>query len=352
MNNQKSDEKILQVKNLQTWFWTDAGIVKAVDGVSFDLHKREMLAIVGESGSGKSVTNLAIMNLIPNPPGKIIGGEVWYGGKDVLKMDKQEIRQLRGNKISMIFQDPMTSLNPFLRISTQMIETIRLHQGLSKKDARDRAIEMLKLVGIPAAEKRVDCYPHQFSGGMRQRVMIAMGLSCDPEVLIADEPTSALDVTIQAQILDLIGDLSARLGTAVILITHSLGLVAGMCDRVCVMYAGRIVEQGGVDELFANPAHPYTRGLIKSVPRMDKKNTGRLFSISGQPPNVIDLPPCCPFYPRCSEAMPQCKTEYPASYSLSPSHRTSCWLYQSGNAVKESAAVSNSDAAESAGNNE
>ena len=352
MNNQKSDEKILQVKNLQTWFWTDAGIVKAVDGVSFDLHKREMLAIVGESGSGKSVTNLAIMNLIPNPPGKIIGGEVWFGGKDVLKMDKQEIRQLRGNKISMIFQDPMTSLNPFLKISAQMIETIRLHQGLSKKDARDRAIEMLKLVGIPAAEKRVDCYPHQFSGGMRQRVMIAMGLSCDPEVLIADEPTSALDVTIQAQILDLIGDLSARLGTAVILITHSLGLVAGMCDRVCVMYAGRIVEQGGVDELFANPAHPYTRGLIKSVPRMDKKNTGRLFSISGQPPNVIDLPPCCPFYPRCSEAMPQCKTEYPASYSLSPSHRTSCWLYQSGNAAKESAAVSNSDAAESAGNNE
>ncbi|UTC56195.1 ABC transporter ATP-binding protein [Treponema sp. OMZ 906] len=352
MNNQKSDEKILQVKNLQTWFWTDAGIVKAVDGVSFDLHKREMLAIVGESGSGKSVTNLAIMNLIPNPPGKIIGGEVWFGGKDVLKMDKQEIRQLRGNKISMIFQDPMTSLNPFLKISTQMIETIRLHQGLSKKDARDRAIEMLKLVGIPAAEKRVDCYPHQFSGGMRQRVMIAMGLSCDPEVLIADEPTSALDVTIQAQILDLIGDLSARLGTAVILITHSLGLVAGMCDRVCVMYAGRIVEQGGVDELFANPAHPYTRGLIKSVPRMDKKNTGRLFSISGQPPNVIDLPPCCPFYPRCSEAMPQCKMEYPASYSLSPSHRTSCWLYQSGNAAKESAAVSNSDAAESAGNNE
>lgn len=352
MNNQKSDEKILQVKNLQTWFWTDAGIVKAVDGVSFDLHKREMLAIVGESGSGKSVTNLAIMNLIPNPPGKIIGGEVWFGGKDVLKMDKQEIRQLRGNKISMIFQDPMTSLNPFLKISTQMIETIRLHQGLSKKDARDRAIEMLKLVGIPAAEKRVDCYPHQFSGGMRQRVMIAMGLSCDPEVLIADEPTSALDVTIQAQILDLIGDLSARLGTAVILITHSLGLVAGMCDRVCVMYAGRIVEQGGVDELFENPAHPYTRGLIKSVPRMDKKNTGRLFSISGQPPNVIDLPPCCPFYPRCSEAMPQCKTEYPASYSLSPSHRTSCWLYQSGNAAKESAAVSNSDAAESAGNNE
>ena len=338
MNNHKKNEKILEVKNLQSWFWTDAGIVKAVDGVSFELHKREMLAIVGESGSGKSVTNLAIMNLIPNPPGKIVGGEVWYNGQNILKMNKKEIRQLRGNKISMIFQDPMTSLNPFLKISTQMIETIRLHQGLSKKDARDRAIEMLKLVGIPAAEKRVDCYPHQFSGGMRQRVMIAMGLSCDPEVLIADEPTSALDVTIQAQIIDLIGDLSARLGTAVIMITHSLGLVAGMCDSVCVMYAGRVVEQGGVDELFAQPAHPYTRGLIKSVPRMDKKNSGRLFSITGQPPNVIDLPPCCPFYPRCSDALPQCKTQYPASHVFSPTHRASCWLYQQGNAATNSLA--------------
>ena len=326
MNSQKTNEKILEVKNLQAHFRTDAGIVKAVDGVSFDLYKGEMLAIVGESGSGKSVTNLAIMNLIPNPPGKIVGGEVIFNGQDILKMDKKAIRQIRGNKISMIFQDPMTSLNPFLKISTQMIETIRLHQGLSKKDARERAIEMLKMVGIPAAEKRIDCYPHQFSGGMRQRVMIAMGLSCDPEVLIADEPTSALDVTIQAQILDLIGDLSARLGTAVIMITHSLGLVAGMCDSVCVMYAGRVVEQGGVDELFSNPVHPYTRGLIKSVPRMDKKNEGRLFSISGQPPNVIDLPPCCPFYPRCSEALPQCRSKYPSSYDFSPTHRASCWL--------------------------
>ena len=326
MNSQKTNEKILEVKNLQAHFRTDAGIVKAVDGVSFDLYKGEMLAIVGESGSGKSVPNLAIMNLIPNPPGKIVGGEVIFNGQDILKMDKKAIRQIRGNKISMIFQDPMTSLNPFLKISTQMIETIRLHQGLSKKDARERAIEMLKMVGIPAAEKRIDCYPHQFSGGMRQRVMIAMGLSCDPEVLIADEPTSALDVTIQAQILDLIGDLSARLGTAVIMITHSLGLVAGMCDSVCVMYAGRVVEQGGVDELFSNPVHPYTRGLIKSVPRMDKKNEGRLFSISGQPPNVIDLPPCCPFYPRCSEALPQCRSKYPSSYDFSPTHRASCWL--------------------------
>ncbi len=339
MKSQKTNEKILQVKNLQAHFKTDAGIVKAVDGVSFDLHKGEMLAIVGESGSGKSVTNLAIMNLIPNPPGKIVGGEVWYNGQDILKMNKKEIRRLRGNKISMIFQDPMTSLNPFLKISTQMIETIRLHQGLSKKDARAKAIDMLKMVGIPAAKKRIDCYPHQFSGGMRQRVMIAMGLSCDPEVLIADEPTSALDVTIQAQIIELIGDLSARLGTAVIMITHSLGLVAGMCDSVCVMYAGRVVEQGGVDELFANPSHPYTRGLIKSVPRMDKKNTGRLFSITGQPPNVIDLPPCCPFYPRCNQAMPQCKKQYPASHTFSPTHRASCWLYSPENAAPDAAVL-------------
>ena len=339
MKSQKTNEKILQVKNLQAHFKTDAGIVKAVDGVSFDLHKGEMLAIVGESGSGKSVTNLAIMNLIPNPPGKIVGGEVWYNGQDILKMNKKEIRRLRGNKISMIFQDPMTSLNPFLKISTQMIETIRLHQGLSKKDARAKAIDMLKMVGIPAAEKRIDCYPHQFSGGMRQRVMIAMGLSCDPEVLIADEPTSALDVTIQAQIIELIGDLSARLGTAVIMITHSLGLVAGMCDSVCVMYAGRVVEQGGVDELFANPSHPYTRGLIKSVPRMDKTNTGRLFSITGQPPNVIDLPPCCPFYPRCNQAMPQCKKQYPASHTFSPTHRASCWLYSPENAAPDAAVL-------------
>ena len=339
MKSQKTNEKILQVKNLQAHFKTDAGIVKAVDGVSFDLHKGEMLAIVGESGSGKSVTNLAIMNLIPNPPGKIVGGEVWYNGQDILKMNKKEIRRLRGNKISMIFQDPMTSLNPFLKISTQMIETIRLHQGLSKKDARAKAIDMLKMVGIPAAEKRIDCYPHQFSGGMRQRVMIAMGLSCDPEVLIADEPTSALDVTIQAQIIELIGDLSARLGTAVIMITHSLGLVAGMCDSVCVMYAGRVVEQGGVDELFANPSHPYTRGLIKSVPRMDKKNSGRLFSITGQPPNVIDLPPCCPFYPRCDQAMPQCKKQYPASHTFSPMHRASCWLYSPENAAPDAAVL-------------
>ena len=322
-----TDNVILKVDGLKTYFSTDEGIVKAVDGVSFDLHGGETLAIVGESGSGKSVTNLSIMNLIPNPPGKIVGGEVWYNGKDILQMDDNEIRQIRGNKISMIFQDPMTSLNPFLRISTQMIETIVLHQGLSKKDAKTKAIDMLALAGIPAPEKRIDNYPHQFSGGMRQRVMIAMALSCNPEILIADEPTSALDVTIQAQILDLIGDLTARLGTAVIMITHSLGVVAGMCDTVCVMYAGRLVEQGPVDTLFADPKHPYTQGLIRSVPRLDKANDQRLYSITGQPPNVINLPECCPFYPRCEFAKDICRTQYPSSVSMSDRQKVSCWLY-------------------------
>jgi oligopeptide transport system ATP-binding protein len=242
-------------------------------------------------------------------------------------MTPNQIRDIRGNKISMIFQDPMTSLNPFLKISTQMIETLVLHQGLSKAAARDKAIEMLKMAGIPAAEKRIDNYPHQFSGGMRQRVMIAMALSCNPDILIADEPTSALDVTIQAQILDLIRDLTARLGTAVIMITHSLGVVAGLCDTICVMYAGRIVERGPVDEIFANPRHPYTQGLIKSVPRLDKFTNERLQSIQGQPPNVIDLPDCCPFYPRCDKAMDICKQKYPASKSFDDGCATSCWLY-------------------------
>ena len=325
MNNQKSDEKILQVKNLQTWFWTDAGIVKAVDGVSFDLHKREMLAIVGESGSGKSVTNLAVMNLIPNPPGKIVGGEVWFEGRDVLKMNKQEIRQLRGNKISMIFQDPMTSLNPFLRISTQMIETIRLHQGLSKKDARDRAIEMLKLVGIPAAEKRVDCYPHQFSGGMRQRVMIAMGLSCDPEVLIADEPTSALDVTIQAQILDLLQDLKSKLNTAIILVTHDLGVVANFAQRIQVMYAGEIIEDGTTEEIFYQSRHPYTWALLQSIPSMTSRGE-TLKSLAGTPPDLLLPLEGCPFVARCDYAMKICRMQHPEKTTHSDTHHCWCWL--------------------------
>ena len=322
-----TDEIILQVKDLKTYFYTDAGTVKSVDGVSFDLHKGEILGIVGESGSGKSVSNLSIMNLIPSPPGKIESGEVLFHGEDLLKMSQKKLRSIRGNRISMIFQDPMSSLNPFLRISTQMIETIQLHQGLNKKDAKAKAIEMLKMAGIPAAEERIDCYPHQFSGGMRQRVMIAMGLSCKPEILIADEPTSALDVTIQAQIIDLMTDLTKQLGTAVIMITHSLGVVAGMCDTINVMYAGRVVEHGATKDLFASPKHPYTQGLIKSVPRLDKETEGRLYSIPGQPPNVIDLPPCCPFYPRCEKAKDICKKKYPPLKQFGNGHCASCWLY-------------------------
>ncbi len=322
-----TEEVILRVKDLRTYFKTDEGTVKAVDGVSFDLRKGETLGIVGESGSGKSVTNLSIINIIPSPPGKIAGGEILFMGGDLLKMSSGQIRSIRGNKISMIFQDPMTSLNPFLRISTQMTETIILHQGLSKESAREKAIDMLKLAGIPAPEKRIDAYPHQFSGGMRQRVMIAMSLSCNPEILIADEPTSALDVTIQAQILDLIKDLTARLGTAVILITHSLGVVAGMCDTLCVMYAGRIVERGATNDVFADPRHPYTQGLIKSVPRLDVVSGNRLSSIRGQPPNVIDLPDCCPFYPRCDKVMDRCRRKYPALSGVDHGRSVACWLY-------------------------
>ena len=320
---------VLEVKDLRTYFKTDAGIVKAVDGVSFTVHEGETIGIVGESGSGKSVTNLSLMRLIPSPPGKIVSGQVLFEGEDILKLSEREMRDIRGNKISMIFQDPMTSLNPFLKISTQMIETIRLHEkNVSKKEALERSIQMLKLVGIPSAEKRIQSYPHQFSGGMRQRVMIAMALSCNAQVLVADEPTTALDVTIQAQILELIDKLSTKMGAAVILITHDLGVVAGMCDHVCVMYAGRIVEKASTDELYAHPSHPYTEGLIKSVPRMDTTKKGnRLFSINGQPPNVIDLPPCCPFHPRCHKALAVCKSAYPPFKDLGNGHEVACWLY-------------------------
>lgn len=323
----KTKKPVLQVKNLQTYFKTDDGIVKAVDGVSFDLYHGQTLGIVGESGCGKSVTNLSLMQLIPSPPGKIVGGEVLFNDKDILKLTLAEMRGIRGNSISMIFQDPMTSLNPFLKISTQMMETIILHQGLSKKEAKEKSIEMLKLVGIPAAEKRVDNYPHQFSGGMRQRVMIAMALSCNADILIADEPTTALDVTIQAQILELIQELAEKLNTAVIIITHDLGVVAGMCDQVCVMYAGRMVEKGDTDPLFEKPLHPYTKGLISSVPRIDIANGGKLFSIEGQPPNLIDLPACCPFHPRCDKAMDICKTKYPILTEVEPGREVACWLY-------------------------
>jgi len=334
MSNDMNNEEILEVKNIRTYFYTDEGVVKAVDDVSFSLHKGEVIGIVGESGSGKSVANLSVMNLILSPPGKIVGGEVLFHGEDILKLKEKQLQKIRGAKISMIFQDPMTSLNPFLRISTQLIETIRLHQNLDKKQAREKAIEMLNMVGIPAAAERVDSYPHQFSGGMCQRVMIAMALSCNPEILIADEPTTALDVTIQAQILDLMRDLTQKLGTAVILITHSLGVVAGMCDNIYVMYAGRVVEFGTAEQIFETPRHPYTRGLIKSVPRLDRRNRDRLFSIPGQPPNVIDLPPCCPFFPRCPEVTERCKSAYPEQVDFGDGHRAACWEASAKEAAK------------------
>jgi oligopeptide transport system ATP-binding protein len=324
------NDVILKVEDLKTYFNTDDGVVRAVDGVSFDLHAGETLGIVGESGSGKSVTNLSIMKLIPSPPGKIMGGEALFDGTNIFDMANDEMRRLRGNRISMIFQDPMTSLNPFLRISTQLIETIGLHQELDREMAERKAIEMLKMVGIPSPERRVRDYPHQFSGGMRQRVMIAMALSCNPQILIADEPTSALDVTIQAQILELIQDLTQKLGTAVIMITHDLGIVAGMCDRICVMYAGRIVEKASADELFADPKHPYTQGLIKSVPRLDRAGQERLYSIKGQPPNLINLPDCCPFHPRCERAMDVCRSQYPPERRLAGGRSLNCWLFVEG----------------------
>jgi oligopeptide/dipeptide ABC transporter ATP-binding protein len=323
-------DTILEVRNLRTYFSTDDGIVKAVDGVSFALAKGETLGIVGESGCGKSVTSLSVMRLIPSPPGRIMSGDVLLDGASVLEMDQHALRALRGARISMIFQDPMTCLNPFLRVSTQLVETLRLHQKLRRREAKDKAVEMLRMVGIPKPERRIDDYPHQFSGGMRQRVMIAMALSCNPEILIADEPTTALDVTIQAQILEIIKELSRKLGTAVILITHDLGVVSGMCDRINVMYAGRVVERGATDVIFGDPKHPYTRGLIKSVPRLDKVTGERLFSIPGTPPSLINMPECCPFHPRCEHAMEACRKQYPPATDFGSGHSAHCWLYSGG----------------------
>jgi oligopeptide/dipeptide ABC transporter ATP-binding protein len=309
-------EKILEVKNLRTSFFSDEGEVKAVDDVSFDVFKGKTLGIVGESGCGKSVTSLSIMRLVPNPPGRIMGGEILYKGTNLLNLDAPAMRKIRGNQISMIFQEPMTSLNPVFTIGNQIVEAITLHQDLSKKEARNKAIEMLKLVGIPSPEKRVDDYPHQLSGGMRQRVMIAMALSCDPQVLIADEPTTALDVTIQAQILDLLRELQAKVGMGLILITHDLGVVAEMAHEVAVMYAGKVVEHGTVYEIFKNPKMPYTRGLLNSIPTLSKDPTGkikktRLETIPGIVPNMLHLPQGCRFQDRCTFVIDQCKGKEP-----------------------------------------
>ncbi|WP_448576413.1 ABC transporter ATP-binding protein [Thermomicrobium sp.] len=321
-------EPLLEVRDLRTQFFTQDGVVKAVDGVSFHLMPGETLGLVGESGCGKSITALSIMRLIPSPPGKIVSGEIIFEGEDILKMSDDEVRSIRGRKIAMIFQDPMTSLNPVLTINRQISEALELHLGMSKQQARQRAIELLKMVGIPNAEQRVDQYPHQFSGGMRQRVMIAMALSCNPSLLIADEPTTALDVTIQAQILDLIRTLQREHNTALILITHDLGVVAGMTDRINVMYAGHIVETAPTEELFENPKHPYTVGLLNSIPRLDAPRKERLNPIRGLPPDLIDLPDMCPFVPRCDFAREKCSEKNPPLFDVNPVHRSACWYWE------------------------
>lgn len=328
MNNtpdDRSSEPLLQVQDLQVTFKTDLADVRAVRGVSFDVYPGETVGIVGESGSGKSVTNLALMGLVPKPPGRIDGGQVWYDGQNLLELDDQAMQSVRGRKIAMIFQDPMTALNPLMTVGQQLTEMTRLHLGLSKSAANDQAAEMLELVGISNAKKRLRDYPHQFSGGMRQRVMIAMALSCQPDLLIADEPTTALDVTIQAQILELLRDLQEKRGTSIIMITHDLGVVAEVCDRVLVMYAGQVVEKADVKELFASPQHPYTKGLLRSLPRFDQV-TDSLYAIPGQPPDLGNLPAGCAFRDRCDVAVEQCSQEAPELYSLDNGRLVSCFV--------------------------
>ncbi len=323
MADTSANGTVLEVKDLRTYFETEDGVVKAVDGLNFTLKQGETLGIVGESGSGKSVANLSLMRLIPEPPGKIVSGEVLFGGRDVLKLSTREVRDIRGKQIAMIFQDPMTSLNPFMRISKQLMEVTQLHLGHSKAQARAHAVKMLEQVGIPDARQRADSYPYEFSGGMRQRVMIAMALSCQPELLIADEPTTALDVTIQAQILELIRRLKKETGASVILITHDLGVVAGMTDHIIVMYAGKVFEQAPTAELFARPGNPYTHGLLRSVPD-PLAEQGSLYQIPGLPPDLVRLPPGCPFAPRCERAEDICRTEFPPFVQLTREHHSLC----------------------------
>ena len=319
---------LLSVSDLRTHFYTDDGVVKAVEGVSFDVRRGETLGIVGESGCGKSVTALSIMRLIPDPPGRIVTGRITFEDRDLMQISKNEMRHIRGNKISMIFQEPMTSLNPVFSIGFQIAEALKLHQGLSKKDAFDKAVEMLKIVGISSPERRIKEYPHQMSGGMRQRIMIAMALSCNPGVLIADEPTTALDVTIQAQILDLMDTLKEEFGAAIILITHDLGVIAEMAQNVIVMYTGKIVESGDVNTIFEDPLHPYTRGLLGSIPSEEIIiNKQKLNEIPGIVPSLTELPPGCPFHPRCKEAMEICMQEPPWLFEPQEGHGVACWLY-------------------------
>ena len=317
-------ERLLTVSDLSTHFFTHAGVVKAVNGVSFTLDRRETLGIVGESGSGKTVAALSLMRLIPDPPGRIVEGSIMLGDRDLRTLSDQDIREVRGNDIAMIFQDPMTSLNPVVKVGKQIAEAITLHQGKSKDEAWTMAADLLARVGIPDAPARVKQYPFEFSGGMRQRVMIAMAISCNPDILIADEPTTALDVTIQAQIIDVIGEMQEAYESAVILITHDLGLVAEIADKVMVMYGGRTVEYADIDEIFYNAHHPYTWGLLSSLPRLDRKT--RLTPIKGQPPDLISLPDGCPFSARCAYARSECRDQWPALEIVGPQHGVNCWL--------------------------
>ncbi|CDM69268.1 Oligopeptide transport ATP-binding protein AppD [Clostridium bornimense] len=317
---------LVEFKNLKTYFHTEAGVVKAVNDVSFKIKEGETVCVVGESGCGKSVTSMSLMRLVQGPIGKIEGGEILYKGKDILKFTDEEMRKIRGNEIAMIFQEPMSSLNPVFTVGSQIMEAIMLHQQCDKKIARERAIEMIKLVGIPRADEIVDSYPHELSGGMRQRIMIAMALSCNPNVLIADEPTTALDVTIQAQILDLMRKIKKELNTAILLITHDLGVVAEMADYVVVMYAGKVIEEGPVLDIFKNPTHPYTKGLLKSKPVLGSGEE-RLYSIPGQVPNPIGMKDSCYFNDRCEYCMEKCKSEIPHLRKISENHKVACWLH-------------------------
>ena len=316
---------LLEIKGLKTRFFTEDGVVHAVNGISYDLDEGGTLGIVGESGCGKSVSVLSVMRLIPEPPGKIVGGEVLFEGRDILKMDSEDVRAIRGNRIAMVFQDPMTSLNPVLTIGRQIDEALELHMNMDKHQARERTVELLEMVGIPEAANRADDYPHQFSGGMRQRVMIAMALSCNPRILIADEPTTALDVTIQAQIIELVKRLRDDIGMAIIWITHDLGVVAGLAEKLIVMYAGYIVERASVKDVYADPRHPYTIGLLGSLPRLDEIRE-RLFSMRGLPPDLIDLKPGCPFAPRCDYVIDRCWEETPPLEPVAIGHEIACWV--------------------------
>jgi oligopeptide/dipeptide ABC transporter ATP-binding protein len=316
---------VLEVSDLRTVFATRDGAVHAVNGVSFSIGPGELLGVVGESGSGKSVTMMSLMGLLPSPPAQVVGGSILYQGREVRSMSDRELRDLRGGEIGFVFQDPMTSLNPVFTVGYQLVEPIRVHMRLSKAAARERAAELLNLVGIPDATNRLDDYPHQFSGGMRQRVMIAMALSCDPKLLIADEPTTALDVTIQAQILEIIRDLRHKLGMGIVWITHDLGLVAGIADRVMVMYAGLVVEHGPVRDIFADPRHPYTRALLATRPSVTGERERRLKTIEGQPPVLGAEPESCPFAPRCAHVFNRCRTENPRRELVAPGHDVACW---------------------------